>query len=155
MEDEPICRRPGGYAGEGLTLGADDYVTKPFNPMELLARVKSSLRRYTLLGGVNGQPEEQDANVLSCGAISIHDDSKEVFVDGEKVALTPTEYNILKFLVEHPGAVYSPKEIYREVWHDAAFEAENTVAVHVTSEGKDRNQSLGAQVSEGRVGKRI
>ena len=116
---------------EGLTLGADDYVTKPFNPMELLARVKSSLRRYTLLGGVNGQPEEQDANVLSCGAISIHDDSKEVFVDGEKVALTPTEYNILKFLVEHPGAVYSPKEIYREVWHDAAFEAENTVAVHV------------------------
>ena len=78
---------------EGLTLGADDYVTKPFNPMELLARVKSSLRRYTLLGGVNGQPEEQDANVLSCGAISIHDDSKEVFVDGEKVALTPTEWH--------------------------------------------------------------
>ena len=116
---------------EGLTLGADDYVTKPFNPMERLARVRSSLRRYTSLGGVSGKKEKKTERTLTCGSISLHDDSKEVLVDGEPVALTPTEYNILKFLMENQGHVYSPREIYREVWHDAAFEAENTVAVHV------------------------
>lgn len=115
---------------EGLTLGADDYVTKPFNPMELLARVRSQLRRYTRLGG-QASLESAQENEITLGGISLVDSAKEVRVDGELVALTPTEYNILKFLMEHPGVVYSPKEIYKAVWHGAPFEAENTVAVHI------------------------
>ncbi len=96
----------------GLTVGADDYVTKPFNPVELQARVKSQLRRYMLLGG--GKAAQDDK--LRIGGIELDDKSKEVTLDGEPVALTRTEYDILKLLMEHPGQVFSPNEIYTKVW---------------------------------------
>ena len=110
----------------GLTVGADDYVTKPFNPVELQARVKSQLRRYMLLGGGN--------NVTAAtrmGGIELDDKAKEVTLDGEKVNLTRTEYDILKLLMDHPGQVFSPNEIYEKVWKDNPFGTENTVAVHI------------------------
>ena len=114
----------------GLNLGADDYITKPFRPAELLARVRSQLRRYTRLGGVSAEKADEDA-LLSVGGISIDDKQKIVTVDGEAVSLTPTEYDILHFLMQHPGEVFSPKELYRRVWGDDPFGAENTVAVHI------------------------
>ncbi len=110
----------------GLTVGADDYVTKPFNPVELQARVKSQLRRYMQLGG-----GRQQSGRLCIGGIELDDKSKEVTLDGDPVALTRTEYDILKLLMEHPGQVFSPNEIYHEVWKDVAFGTENTVAVHI------------------------
>ncbi len=110
----------------GLTVGADDYVTKPFNPVELQARVKSQLRRYMQLGG-----GKQRNGKLCIGGIEMNDAAKEVTLDGEIVALTRTEYDILKLLMEHPGQVFSPNEIYREVWKDVSFGTENTVAVHI------------------------
>ena len=110
----------------GLNVGADDYVTKPFNPVELLARVKSQLRRYTQLGGANVTPE-----VLIIGGIALNDKTKIVTVDGEKISLTPKEYDILKLFMENPGRVMSPKEIYRQVWKEAPFGTDNTVAVHI------------------------
>lgn len=110
----------------GLTVGADDYITKPFNPVEVSARVKSQLRRYMQLGAGNLQPE-----VLRCGAIEVFDNEKKVMLDGEEVALTPTEYDILKLLMQHPGKVFSPKEIYRRIWNDQPYGSENTVAVHI------------------------
>ena len=110
----------------GLRVGADDYVTKPFNPVELQARVKSQLRRYMLLGG-----GRQESDKLCIGGIELDDRSKEVTLDGEPVALTRTEYDILKLLMDHPGQVFSPNEIYREVWKDISFGTENTVAVHI------------------------
>ena len=110
----------------GLTLGADDYITKPFNPVEVAARVRSQLRRYFQLGGGALRPE-----VLTLGTIQMDDREKTVAVDGDPVALTPTEYDILKLLLEHPGQVFSPREIYRKVWKDAPFGSENTVAVHI------------------------
>ena len=110
----------------GLNVGADDYVTKPFNPVELLARVKSQLRRYTQLGGANVTPE-----VLMIGGIALNDKTKIVTVDGEKISLTPKEYDILKLFMENPGRVMSPKEIYRQVWKEAPFGPDNTVAVHI------------------------
>lgn len=110
----------------GLNVGADDYVTKPFNPVELLARVKSQLRRYTQLGGANITPE-----VLMIGGIALNDKTKIVTVDGEKISLTPKEYDILKLFMENPGRVMSPKEIYRQVWKEAPFGTDNTVAVHI------------------------
>lgn len=110
----------------GLTLGADDYITKPFNPVEVSARVKSQLRRYMQLGAGNLQQE-----VLRCGAIEVFDNEKKVMLDGEEVALTPTEYDILKLLMQHPGKVFSPKEIYRRIWNDQPYGSENTVAVHI------------------------
>lgn len=110
----------------GLTVGADDYITKPFNPVELQARVKSQLRRYMLLGG-----GKQMESRLSMGGIELDDKSKEVTLDGELVSLTRTEYDILKLLMEHPGQVFSPNEIYQEVWKDVSFGTENTVAVHI------------------------
>ena len=110
----------------GLNVGADDYVTKPFNPVELLARVKSQLRRYTQLGGANVTPE-----VLLIGGIALNDKTKIVTVDGEKISLTPKEYDILKLFMENPGRVMSPKEIYRQVWKEAPFGTDNTVAVHI------------------------
>ena len=110
----------------GLTVGADDYVTKPFNPVELQARVKSQLRRYMMLGGGNVKWD-----ILSVGGVEMDDKAKEVTLDGELVSLTRTEYDILKLLLEHKGEVFSPNEIYRKVWKDTAFGTENTVAVHI------------------------
>ena len=110
----------------GLTVGADDYITKPFNPIELQARVKSQLRRYMQLGGGNVKKE-----VLAIGGIELDDRTKEVTLDGEKVSLTRTEYDILKLLMENQGKVYSPGQIYSLVWKDDPYGAENTVAVHI------------------------
>lgn len=110
----------------GLTIGADDYVTKPFNPVELQARVKSQIRRYMLLGC--GTPV---AEKLTVGGIEVDDKSKEVTLDGELVNLTRTEYDILKLLLEHKGEVFSPNQIYEKVWKDDPFGTENTVAVHI------------------------
>ena len=110
----------------GLNVGADDYITKPFNPVEVAARVRSQLRRYLQLGGGQLRPQ-----TLRIGAIELDDTSKSVQLDGEPVSLTPTEYDILKLLMEHPGQVYSPKEIYRKIWNDAPYGSENTVAVHI------------------------
>ena len=110
----------------GLNIGADDYITKPFNPIEVLARVRSQLRRYTTLGGM-----EQKPNKLTIGPISVDDETKTVTVDGEAVNLTPIEYNILLLLMRHPGRVYSSSQIYEQVWNDPALGSENTVAVHI------------------------
>lgn len=110
----------------GLNVGADDYITKPFNPVEMLARVRSQLRRYMQLGGGTVRDD-----VLRNGGITLDDRSKEVTVDGEEVSLTPTEYDILRFLMEHPGEVFQPKVIYRRVWDDEPYGAESTVAVHI------------------------
>lgn len=110
----------------GLTVGADDYVTKPFNPIEVQARVKSQLRRYMQLGG-GGIAKSN----ICIGAIELDDRSKEVFLDGDKISLTRTEYDILKLLMEQPGKVFSPHEIYERVWKDNPYGAENTVAVHI------------------------
>jgi len=111
----------------GLNIGADDYITKPFNPIEVIARVRSQLRRYMTFGG-NTSVENSKMQI---GNIELDDKSKEVFVDGEFVQLTPTEFEILKLLMKNAGVVMSPKEIYQKVWHDEAFGAENTVAVHI------------------------
>ena len=110
----------------GLNAGADDYITKPFNPIEVGARVRSQLRRYFKLGGGELKPE-----VLVNGGIEVNDRSKQVAVDGVTVSLTPKEYEILKLLMENPGKVYSPREIYQEVWTEKPCGSENTVAVHI------------------------
>ena len=111
----------------GLNIGADDYITKPFNPIEVLARVKSQLRRYTTLGG---KVTEADG-ALRNGSIVMDDGAKSVTVDGEPVSLTPIEYNILRLLMKNPGRVYSTAQIYEQVWNDPVLGSENTVAVHI------------------------
>ena len=111
----------------GLNVGADDYVTKPFNPLELVARVKSQLRRYTQLGSVS----YRQGNVYETGGLVIDDDRKEVSVDGELVKLTPIEYGILLFLVKNKGMVFSISQIYENIWNEEAIAADNTVAVHI------------------------
>lgn len=110
----------------GLNVGADDYITKPFNPLEVLARVRSQLRRYTMLGAAQIRQ-----SCLTVGGISMDDSSKTVTVDGEPAALTPTEYDILKLLMETPGQVFHPRDIYKRVWKDEPYGAESTVAVHI------------------------
>jgi len=110
----------------GLNIGADDYVTKPFNPVELMARVKSQLRRYMSLGG-----GAVKASQLVIGGIVLDDFSKHVSVDGDDVSLTPTEYDILRLFMQNPGKVFSPDEIYRLVWNDSPIGAQGTVAVHI------------------------
>ncbi len=110
----------------GLNVGADDYVTKPFNPVELMARVKSQLRRYMMLGG--GKVSEQNIRI---GGIELDDIAKKVTIDGEKISLTPTEYEILRLFMQNPDKVFSPREIYVKVWKDDPYGAESTVAVHI------------------------
>ena len=110
----------------GLNMGADDYITKPFRPMEVTARVKSHLRRFLQLGAGEIKPD-----VLHIGGVELNDKAKQVLVDGENISLTPTEYEILKLLMEHPNEVFSPKEIYRRIWKENPYGTENIVAVHI------------------------
>jgi DNA-binding response OmpR family regulator len=112
----------------GLNVGADDYVTKPFNPLELMARVKSQLRRYTSLGSMS---RAQVMGVYQSGGLVVDDNEKRVFVDGEEVQVTPIELGILKLLTEQAGRVFSMEQIYEAVWQEPAYNPENTVAVHV------------------------
>lgn len=110
----------------GLNVGADDYITKPFNPVEMLARVRSQLRRYLQLGGSAPKPA-----VPRIGGVELDDNAKTVTLDGDPVALTPKEYDILHFLMQHPGKVFSPAEIYRTVWAELPLNADNALAVHI------------------------
>ena len=112
----------------GLNIGADDYITKPFNPLELVARVKSHLRRYMQLGSTTIKESEA---IYTVGGLAINDDLKEVTVDGEQVKLTPIEYNILLLLVKHQGKVFSIAQIYENIWNENAVGVDNTVAVHI------------------------
>lgn len=112
----------------GLNNGADDYVTKPFNPIELIARVNSQIRRYTSFGSFI--PKEE-GTIYQTGDLVINDDTKQVLVEGKEIKLTPTEYNILKFLTKNKGKVYSIEQIYENVWEDEAYGAENIIAVHI------------------------
>ena len=110
----------------GLNIGADEYITKPFNPIEVIARVKSHLRRYTSLGGM-----AKRASHLVIGSIDLDDEAKIVTVDGETVSLTPSEYNILKLLMENPGRVFSSNQIYEQIWNEDAYGSGSVVAVHI------------------------
>lgn len=112
----------------GLNVGADDYITKPFDPAEVVARVRSQLRRYTVLGSVPSE-EKEGRHVL--GPIMLDEGSKLATVDGEPISLTPIEFNILRLLIKHPGRIYSSEQIYEAVWNEAAYGADKTVSVHI------------------------
>ena len=112
----------------GLNVGADDYITKPFDPVEVLARVRSQLRRYTQLGA---KPEQAKPNIYTVGTVTLDEESKRVTVDGESVALTPIEYNILHLLMKNPGHIYSSAQIYELVWKEDSLGAETSVSVHI------------------------
>ena len=114
----------------GLNVGADDYVTKPFNPLELMARVRSQIRRYMNLGSIQGEQQHEEG-VYCSGGLVVDDRQKLVTVDGEQVTVTPIEYGILKFLTENAGRVFSIGQIYEAVWNEPAYSPENTVAVHI------------------------
>ncbi len=113
---------------KGLDMGADDYVTKPFNPQELIARVNSLLRRYTKLGSAI---EEEEENIFRVGDLEIDDNLKQVKINDQEIKLTPTEYKILKFLTEHKGKVYSISQIYENIWEEDCYGADNIIAVHI------------------------
>lgn len=117
----------------GLNIGADDYVTKPFNPVELIARVNALIRRYTKLGSSieKNDIDKENENIIKNGELIINDDLKQVIVDGKEVKLTPTEYNILKFLTKNKGKVFSIEKIYANVWNGEYYAAENVIAVHI------------------------
>ena len=114
----------------GLEIGADDYITKPFNPLELVARVNSNIRRYVKFGSIK-QTESSGDKIYSSGDLILNDDTKKVTVDGKEIKLTATEYNILKFLLENKGKVYSIEQIYENVWNEESYGAENIIAVHI------------------------